>query len=124
MNNFEKTILYILLSASVFLGVINMKSDGNLGAYIDSGQVTHLTDLNVTNDLVVSGSLTTSGSTSSVGIATISAGSTGNTLKIGSAGTASCLEMGDNRGANYPLVYVSVASSTVSATTTKPSYCL
>lgn len=65
MNKLEKFILYALLGISVILGVVNLKSN-SLGAYIDSGQVSTFTDMNVTNDLKVNGNFIAGGSIAAI----------------------------------------------------------
>lgn len=112
MNNLEKIAIYSLLVICVVLGVINLesKSSGALGTYIDSNQVSRFTDMNVTNDVVIDGQLTVDGASSTI-------------TAYGATDKTGCIKLGDSRGSAYIPVYLSVSSSTVSATTTKPAYC-
>ena len=121
MNNLEKIILYSLLVITVILGVVNLKSN-SLGAYIDSGQVSRFTDVNITNDLVVDGLATITGATSFTGTPTFG-GSSSTIVISGTTDKTGCIKIGDSRGSAYIPVYLTIASSTVSATTTKPAIC-
>lgn len=64
--------------------------------------------------------LTVTGASSFLGSPSITQ-STSSTLTIGSASSVACLQMYNAVGSG--LVYVTVASSTISATTTKPAAC-
>jgi hypothetical protein len=126
MNNLEKVILYVLLVASVVLGIVGLANKNSLGAYIDSGQVSRFTDVNVTNDLVVDGILTAVTNTVSGTLTALTANITGanstSTLRIGAIANKGCLELGDS-ASTTTLVYITATGSTVTATTTKPAAC-
>lgn len=136
MTKLEKLLGLTLLVSIFVLGVVSILTrDNTVGAYIDSGQVTTFTDVNVTNDLVVDGVLTTddlattdlitSGTTTFSGSSAVAIDSATSTLKIGKTGNGiapGCLVLGSSSSTSSP-VYITASGSTVSATTTKPAIC-
>jgi len=80
MNKIEKISLYVLLAACLLVGLIGLKKSAPLGAYVDSGQVSRFTDMNITNDLIVDGNSTIGNATLGGSIATLSTSSATYTL--------------------------------------------
>lgn len=108
MNKLEKIILYSLLVISVILGVVNLKSN-SLGAYIDSGQVSTFTDMNVTNDLVVNGNFIQGGS-----IAAITQSSAAATTTAANICNNSILNVTITNATGTNTIYVPTAATLIS----------
>lgn len=140
MNKVEKIIGLALLVGVLILGILNLPNN-KIGTYIDSGQVSRFTDVNITNDLVVDGDFTTadlnatgaialSGATAISGATTLSAAvnvsSATSTVKIGNLADGvgpGCLILGDSASATATPVYITATGATITATTTKPVIC-
>ncbi len=149
MNKIDKIIIYSILGLCLILNVVGLvRKESAIGAYIDNGQVTRFTDMNITNDLVVDGQATftgtstlgklaISGTTSLAGPTTISSttvisaasivkiDAATSTLQIGSTADGvlpGCLVLGSTTATASP-VYITATGATITATTTKPVYC-
>ena len=142
MNKVEKIIGLVLLVGILTVGLLNLPGK-NLGTYIDAGQVSRFTDVNITNDLVVDGDfsaedLTVSDATTLLGATTISGATTlsnagivkvtaaTSTLQIGNTASgvaAGCLVLGDSGNATATPVYITATGATITASTTKPAIC-
>lgn len=57
-----------MLLVLLVVGLVGLFRRPGLGAYIDSGQVSRFTDVNITNDLVVDGATTITGALSGTGL--------------------------------------------------------
>ena len=142
MTKLEKLLGLTLLVCIFVLSVISLVTkDKGVGAYIDSGQVSTFTDVNVTNDLVVDNvlttedlsatddlnavDLTTTGTTTLSGSSAVAIDSATSTLKIGKTGDGiapGCLVLGSSTATSSP-VYITATGATITATTTKPAIC-
>ena len=143
MTKLEKILGLTLLVCIFGLGVVNLLSNNSsVGAYVDAGQVSTFTDVNVTNDLVVdgiltaddavisdditvTGDLTTTGTTTFSGASAVAVDTTTSTIKIGKTGDGlapGCLVLGSSTATASP-VYITATGATITASTTKPAIC-
>lgn len=104
----SKTLERIIFVAIIVLlgSMLLAKSSGKVGVVRDATQFG--SDVYIPNTLEVGGLTTVSSAASS-------------TLLIGTGTNTGCLEMGNAGGSGT--VFVTVASSTITATTTKPAAC-
>lgn len=135
MNTTIKTILISVVTSLVvaFLVVgLTSHDSATLGAQVQNDVFNFTSGFNAgkSNQFAISnaGALTSSGAITLSGAATLSSSvllnRASSTLSIiGSSDKTGCIAIGDVRGGSYPTAYITVSSSTISASTTKPAIC-
>ena len=138
--NYKQLALGALIGIIVTLGAGFLLSSTQLGAVVGVGQTETNTfwfvnglfagssqqfKVDSSGNATFAGTATFTGAVSGISTSTLSSLSvftaTHSTVKIGSATSTGCLELGDSAGS--AIVYITATGATITATTTKPAAC-